>query len=46
MIYDCLKEFGRDHHQDVTFCVVGANNGMTNDHLFFCQATPMKRGSC
>ena len=34
MIYDRLRELGRDHHQDVTFCVVGANDGVTNDHLY------------
>lgn len=34
MIYDRLKEFGRQNRQDVTFCVVGANDGITNDHLY------------
>jgi FkbM family methyltransferase len=34
MIHDRLEEFGRSNHQDVTFCVVGANDGVTNDHLY------------
>lgn len=34
MIYDGLREFGISRRQDVTFCVVGANDGVTNDHLY------------
>lgn len=34
MVYDCLRELGKFRHQDVTFCVVGANDGVTNDHLY------------
>jgi len=34
MVYDRLREFGISRHQDVTFCVVGANDGITNDHLY------------
>ncbi len=34
MIYDRLREFGKMNRQDVTFCVVGANDGITNDHLY------------
>jgi len=34
MIYDRLREFGISRGQDVTFCVVGANDGVTNDHLY------------
>ena len=33
MIYDGLREFGISRRQDVTFCVVRANDGVTNDPL-------------
>lgn len=34
MIYDHLRELGISRGQDITFCVVGANDGVTNDHLY------------
>lgn len=34
MVYDRLRELGISRHQDVTFCVVGANDGITNAPLY------------
>lgn len=34
MIYEHLRELGIPRGQDITFFVVGANDSVTNDHLY------------